>query len=64
MAGEQLSRKEPRGAGASGLSMSQQCALAAMRQTMLWGALKQNSWSKGYSPLYLALAQSHTEYCV
>lgn len=39
MAGEQLSRKEPRGAGASGLSMSQQCALAAKRANCILRAL-------------------------
>ena len=57
VAGEQLSRKVPWGAGDSRLSVSQQCGLAAKWANCLWRCNKHSmaSWPKELLiPLYLS----------
>lgn len=66
VAGEQLSGNGPRAAGDSGLSLSQQCALAPRGQIAFWVALYtvQPNGPEVIVLLYLMLVQHHLEYCV
>lgn len=63
VAAEQLSRREPVGADASRLGMSQQCVLAAKVQTTLWGVWNTAQPTKEVISLYLALLQLRLEQC-
>lgn len=67
MAGAQLSRKGPGGAGGSRLNVSQQRAPTAKRADHILGGIKHSiaSWSKEVIfSLYLALVWPQLEYCM